>query len=126
VYLSLNRIILYVQNVQMLTGFYRDVLGLSVVEEIPNEWVVLRCGPSELALHRAGEAFRVSDASAHRLNSNAKLVMTVHGDLTALREKLIAQAVPMGEIKSYPAFTGPLCDGIDPEGNVFQLAEARA
>jgi catechol 2,3-dioxygenase-like lactoylglutathione lyase family enzyme len=124
VILSLNRIILYVQNVQVLTGFYRDVLGLSVVEEIPNEWVVLRCGPCELAFHRAGEAFRISDASAQRLNSNAKLVMTVHGDLKTLREKLIAQTVPMGEIKSYPGFTGPLCDGIDPEGNVFQLAQA--
>ena len=27
----------------------------------------------------------------------------------------------MGEIKSYPGVTGPLCDGTDPEGNVFQL-----
>ena len=32
----------------------------------------------------------------------------------------------MGEIKSYPGLTGPLCDGRDPEGNVFQLAEATA
>jgi hypothetical protein len=30
----------------------------------------------------------------------------------------------MGEIKSYPGFAGPLCDGIDPEGNVFQLSQA--
>ena len=31
----------------------------------------------------------------------------------------------MGRIKSYPGLTGPLCDGTDPEGNVFQLAQSR-
>jgi hypothetical protein len=50
--------------------------------------------------------------------------MTVSADLNALRRKLIAQGVPTGEIKLYAGFTGPLCDGTDPEGNVFQLAQA--
>jgi hypothetical protein len=30
----------------------------------------------------------------------------------------------MRQIKSYPPLTGPLCDGEDPEGNVFQLAQS--
>lgn len=30
----------------------------------------------------------------------------------------------MRELKSYPGVTGMLCDGEDPEGNVFQLAES--
>jgi len=37
--------------------------------------------------------------------------------------ELQAKGIPMGEIKSYPGLTGPLCDGKDPEGNVFQLAQ---
>ena len=36
--------------------------------------------------------------------------------------ELQAKGIPMGEIKSYPGLTGSLCDGKDPEGNVFQLA----
>ena len=120
---SLNRIILYVRNVQVLTTFYRDAFGLPVVEEIEDEWAVLRAGQCELALHRVGRAFR-SDPRSPGSSSNAKLVMAVDADLTALRQKLIANGVAMGEITSYAGFTGPLCDGTDPEGNVFQLAQA--
>lgn len=121
--LSLNRIILYVQDVQRLTDFYRDLLGLSIVESIPNEWTVFGAGDCQLALHRVGEPYRVADTASWRVNSNAKLVMTVHGELESLRQSLIASGVPMGEIKSYPGLSGPLCDGTDPEGNVFQLAQ---
>ncbi len=122
--LSLTRVVLYVQDVQRLTEFYRDVLGLRVVEEIKDEWTVLQAGHCQLALHRVGKAFRVADANSWRANSNSKLVMTVHEDLETLREELMAKGVPMREIKSYPGFTGLLCDGTDPEGNVFQLAQS--
>ena len=50
--------------------------------------------------------------------------MTVDRPLADLRAELVAKGVPMGKIKSYPPLTGRLCDGKDPEGNVFQLAEA--
>jgi hypothetical protein len=36
----------------------------------------------------------------------------------------VTRGVPMGQIKSYPGLTDPLCDGRYPEGNVFQLAQA--
>ena len=120
---SLSRIILYVQDVGRLADFYREMLGLPVVEEIAAEWVVLRAGACELALHRVGMAWRVADPSTWTVETNAKLVMTVDRDLAGLRAELIANGVPMGEIKSFPGLTGPLCDGRDPEGNVFQLAE---
>lgn len=121
--LSLNRIILYVQDVQRLTDFYRDILGLSIVESIPEEWTVFQAGECQLALHCVGKPYRVADTASWRVHSNAKLVMTVRSELEPLRERLIAAGVPMGEIKAYPGFSGPLCDGTDPEGNVFQLAQ---
>jgi hypothetical protein len=71
-----------------------------------------------------GEAYRVADPSSWEVESNAKLVMTVDRPLVELRAELAAKGVPMGKIKSYPGLTGLLCDGRDPEGNVFQLAEA--
>jgi catechol-2,3-dioxygenase len=122
---ALTRIILFVQDVNRLANFYRDAFEVAVVEEIKGAWVVLRAGACELALHRVGEPYRVADASSWKVESNAKLVLTVDRELTALRAELVAKGIPMREIKSYPdlTVTGPLCDGEDPEGNVFQLAQ---
>jgi catechol-2,3-dioxygenase len=121
---ALNRIIFYVQDVDRLVNFYRDVFGLSVMEEIKGEWAVLDVGPCQLALHRVGKAYRVADPTSWEVETNAKLVMTVDRPLAELRAELTSKGVPMREIKSYPGLTGPLCDGKDPEGNVFQLAQA--
>jgi catechol 2,3-dioxygenase-like lactoylglutathione lyase family enzyme len=121
---SLGRIILYVHDVEMLKAFYRDAFGLPVVEEIPDEWAVFAAGACELALHRVGVKYRTAGAPAPGENSNAKLVLSVDEDLAALRDTLCARGIPLGEIRAYPGFTGPICDGTDPEGNVFQLAQA--
>ncbi len=120
---SLNRIILYVQDVGRLVDFYQDAFGLLVVEEIKGEWAVLQAGPCELALHRVGKPYRVADPANWKVETNAKLVMTVNRELAGLRAELIGKGVEMGKIKSYAGLTGPLCDGRDPEGNVFQLAQ---
>src|SRR5262245_33287655 len=120
---ALTRVILYVQDVGRLADFYRDAFGLPIVEEIKGEWAVLKAGACEIALHRVGKAYRVADPGSWKVESNAKLVLTVDRDLAELRAELVAKGVPMRAIKSYPGFTGPLCDGEDPEGNVFQLAQ---
>ncbi len=118
---TLNRIVLYVQDVDRLATFYRDAFGLATVEEIPGEWAVLAAGSCQLALHRVGPAYRRPGATTE---SNAKLVFAVDRDLAELRAELIGRGVAMREIKAFPPLTGALCDGTDPEGNVFQLAEA--
>ena len=78
-----------------------------------------------LALHRVAKRYRVADASSWKVETNAKLVISVTRALKDLRAELMRKGVPMGRIKSYPGLTGPLCDGTDPEGNVFQLAQSR-
>jgi hypothetical protein len=122
--LSLDRVILYVQDVERLARFCGDAFGLVVGQRIEGEWAVLRAGGCEIALHRVGKPWRVADPSDRKVESNAKLVFTVDRDLKELRAELVAKGVPMRPIKSYPPLTGPLCDGEDPEGNVFQLAQA--
>src|SRR5215475_84110 len=121
---SLSRVILYVQDVAGLADFYNSALGLPIVEQIEGEWAVLKAGGCELALHRVGQRYRVADPASWQVETNAKLVMTVDRAIEELRAELVAKGVPMGEIKSYPGLTGRLCDGKDPEGNVFQLAES--
>ena len=121
-HVRLDRIVLYVQDVERLAAFYRDMFGLAVIERIEGEWAVLDAGPCQIALHRVGRPWRVDDPTDWKVESNAKLVLAVDRPLAELRAELIAKGVSMREIKSYPGFTGPLCDGEDPEGNVFQLA----
>ena len=120
---SLSRIILYVQDVGLLTRFYRDILGLPVVQEIGDEWVIFRPGSCELALHRVDRPYRVADAGSWTVETNVKLVLVVTREIAELRAELISKGVPMREVKSYPGFPGPLCDGEDPEGNIFQLQQ---
>src|SRR5215211_9180579 len=109
--ISLTRVILYVQDVQRLKDFYRDTLGLPVVEEIEGEWAVLKAGACELALHRAGKPYRVADPGSWKVETNAKLVMTVDRDLDGLRAELIRKGVGMGRIKSYPPSPDPCATG---------------
>ena len=120
---SLSRIILYVQDVGLLTRFYRDILGLPVVQEIGDEWVIFRPGSCELALHRVDRPYRVADAGSWTVETNVKLVLVVTREIAELRAELIWKGVPMREVKLYPGFPGPLCDGEDPEGNIFQLQQ---
>ena len=118
----LGQVILYAQDVDRLAAFYADRLGLAVVEAIPEEWVVLRAGACNLALHRIGPAWREMAGPRPGEGNNVKLVLTVEGDLAALREALLAEGVAMREMKAF-SDGGPLCDGEDPEGNVFQLMQ---
>ncbi len=118
----LSRIIFYVQDVERLSEFYRQAFAFPLVQHIPGEWAVLQAGACELALHRVGEAYRGMTGAPGEM-SNAKIVFDIDRPIAEVRDALIALGVSMGEIKQYPGVTGPLCDGHDPEGNVFQLAE---
>jgi predicted enzyme related to lactoylglutathione lyase len=120
--LSMTRLILYVHDVSRLQAFYRDHFGLPIIEEIAGEWAVLQAGAVEIALHRVGEPYRQAGA-AGGTGSNAKIVFQVTEALAALRTRLIDAGVQMREIKRYDGFPYLMCDGCDPEGNVFQLCQ---
>lgn len=119
--IRMSRVILYVRDMTRLREFYETHFGFRVTEEIPGQWAVLSAGQVELALHRAGASFRTAQPVA--VQSNAKLVFTIGSGLPELRDSLERSGVPMGAIKRYRGFPYALCDGRDPEGNVFQLSE---
>ena len=121
---QLGRIILYVQDAERLSVFYREAFAFEVVQHIPGEWVVLKAGECELALFQVGPEYRSPPGGWRGDNNNAKLVFTIDRPMTEMRDAMIALGVDMGAIKKYPPLTGELCDGRDPEGNVFQLSEA--
>lgn len=119
--LLMTRLILYVHDVERLQAFYHDHFGLPIIEQIAGEWAVLKAGAVEIALHRVGEPYRQRENAAG--GSNAKIVFQVTEALAALRNRLIAAGVQMRELKRYDGFPYLMCDGCDPEGNVFQLCQ---
>ncbi len=119
--LPLTRLIMYVRDVQKLSRFYRTHFELSLVEEIGDDWVVLKAGTVELALHRVGESYR--DLPMSGAASNTKLVFTVETGLMDRREHFVKAGVAMRPLKRFDGFPYLMCDGEDPEGNVFQLLQ---
>jgi predicted enzyme related to lactoylglutathione lyase len=119
--IALSRIILFGQNIAKLKDFYIENFGLSLVEEIKDEWVVLKAGQMEIAFHKIGAAYQ--SAGEFKAESNTKLVFKIETELAALRKRLISDGVLLGEIKSFPGIDALFCDGEDPEGNVFQLEQ---
>jgi len=47
----------------------------------------------------------------------------VKSGLPELRERLLAAGVKMRNLKRYTGFAHLMCDGVDPEGNVFHLSQ---
>ncbi|WP_176047628.1 VOC family protein [Burkholderia sp. BCC1644] len=123
----MTRIILYVQDVTLLKAFYQRHFDLPVIEEIDGEWAVLDAGAIELALHLAGPAFRhaAAPANANPVTNNVKLVFRIDADIDidAYRDRLARDGVTVRDIKRFDGFPYQLLDGIDPEGNVFQVMQ---
>jgi predicted enzyme related to lactoylglutathione lyase len=118
--ITLHRIILFVRNVAQLKSFYQQHLHLTVSEETSGEWVVLQSGMMELALHKIGMEQREKTGQSE---NNCKIVFEVDVDLQELRTSLLQNGVKMRELKMFPGSQYIICDGEDPEGNVFQLKQ---
>ena len=123
--MMLDCIIIFGQNIDRLKRFYIDILKLSLVEEIISEWVLLDAGNCRIGLHKAGKAFRQEKAPDFKVNNNTKLVFMVDEDIVELRNSLLHQNVTIREIKTFDNYDFWICDGEDPEGNVFQLKQRK-
>ncbi|KVV27575.1 lactoylglutathione lyase [Burkholderia ubonensis] len=121
--LPMTRVLLYVHDVAALKSFYLRYFDLRVVEEIDREWAVLDAGNVELALHLAGPAFRRAAAPAQHA-TNVKLVFSITSGIDAHRDRLARDGVAVRELKRYDGFAYRMYDGLDPEGNVFQVMQA--
>lgn len=117
---ELERAVLFVKDLARMKAFYVRALGCEPIEEEASEgWAPLRAGAVVLALHQipAGiaERIEVSSPACAREESPTRLVFRVD-DLDAARAHLAANGAVMLEKKPWGS-----CDGLDPEGNVFQV-----
>jgi len=121
--MELKRAIIFVTNLLLMTEFYRDKLGLRpILEGATPEWIEFDAGGTRISLHAIPEgiAKEIGTSAAPRVREEmpTKLVFAV-ADVEAERARLLALGVRMLELKSWGA-----CDGVDPEGNVFQIDRA--
>ena len=119
---TLQTAMIFMKDLAAMTRFYRDGLGLAVIEaRATATWVPLDAGGVELGLHAIPDEIAQDIAIAMppvpREDTPIKLVFAV-ADLDAARAHLIAHGASMQE----PRWGG--CDGCDQESNVFRIATA--
>ena len=114
---GLVQVILFVRDMEQQVQFYRDQLGMPVLQpeglrDYRSEfWVTLDAGACVLALHGGGAGRQGEDAP--------KLVFGVR-DMEAVREVLLGRGVHLTDVRAVaPGIQ--ICDGRDPEGNAFSL-----
>lgn len=108
--LRLTHIIYFTDNMDGMTVFYRDVLGLLVLND-HGDWRELDAGDCMIALHAGAKG----KANGH----NPKL--SFHADdVAAVRDELMAKGVVMGKLWVSPEVT--FCQGADPDGNAFNIS----
>lgn len=121
--LHLSSIIIFVENVEALKQFYVNILGLEILEETHKEWLLLKAGNCNIGLHKIGDQYLDTALSASE--KNTKIVFDIDEDIQVVCKELTSKNVNLGEIKTWDNYGYWLCDGEDPEGNVFQLRQKK-
>src|SRR6185436_18983043 len=106
--MDLRRVILFVDDLKVMTDFYQNKLGLKVVQQ-EEGFIDFDAGGCRLALH-AGVS-----------NPGRTKICFFAPDVSKARKELIDRGIRMGQDPG-PGEGVKLCDGKDPEGNTFQLS----
>jgi catechol 2,3-dioxygenase-like lactoylglutathione lyase family enzyme len=111
--LQLRRVIVFVQDVQMVGVFYRDVLGLPVVvsPDDEREWLELDAGGCRIGLHKS---------DAVKVNRRQPKLVFYAENVASARDHLIARGAKLGAVQTSGEIQ--FCDGKNPEGNPYQIS----
>lgn len=118
----LNRVIIFVGDVQKCARFYRDVFGFGDVpsgEPGSAEWVELETGGCRLAFHKARGSAGPIDGPTGGAGNPHKIVFYAT-DVAATRAELQSRGAEMGKVHTFGNVV--MCDGRDPEGHVFRIS----
>ena len=107
--MKMARVILFTGQLDAMSMFYGEVLGLKQVTS-EKGWREFAAGGVRIALHSG-------PASPGR--KGPKIVFHAN-DVAAMRERLVARGARFGEVRQGEVFC--LCDGKDPDGNPIQLS----
>ena len=106
--MMMARVILFTNQMEAMTAFYRDVLGL---KQVTNDkgWREFDAGGVTIALHSGTPS---PGRKGPKIAFRAK-------DVAAMRATLVGRGAKFGKV-SVGAFQ--LCNGKDPDGNPVQLS----
>ena len=96
-----------------------------LIEEYESVWTLLKAGNGKIGLHKTGDRYLEKIKGDFHVDNNTKIVFEIEEDINKARKNLLNQNVPMREIKTFDNYGFWLCDGEDPEGNVFQLKQKK-
>jgi catechol 2,3-dioxygenase-like lactoylglutathione lyase family enzyme len=113
---------IYVKDLPRMVAFYGDALGLKPIDETRmDSWVEFDAGDAKFALHaippQIADQIEISSPPRPRERNPVKLIFEVD-DLASERKRLEAMGVTIIQ-RPWGTF-----DGIDPEGNIFQICSA--
>jgi catechol 2,3-dioxygenase-like lactoylglutathione lyase family enzyme len=119
--MRLDHAMLFVRDLERMTAFYRDVMGLKPVEATRmDDWVEFDGGPIHFALHaipaHIAKDIVVPDPPKPREQGSCKFTFTVD-DLAAEEARLTAHGVMIIH-RPWGAW-----DVVDPEGNVLGMRQ---
>jgi len=110
---ELRRVILFTPNPDVITEFYRDVIGLELVSS-EDGWREFKAGSCNIALHSGNPSIGIRPP---------KLVFYA-SDVAAARAVLVSRgAKGLGKVLSTGNFD--MCNGKDPDGNPFQISSRK-
>ena len=123
--MTLGSALIFAKDIPRMIAFYRDGLGLRLLEERSKDgWTELDAGGVVLVLHgipeHVAKHIEITSPPKARENTAVKLIFLTP-DVAAARGHLIAHGAVMFEPRA-----GGSCDGLDPEGNVFQIAQGES
>lgn len=123
--LRLATAIVLAKDMERMVEFYHVALGLPLIDApMAPGWIELDAGGVRLALHalppREARKIEITNPPRAREESPMKLVFEVD-DIDSTRRRLVQSGATMFEPKAFG-----VCDGLDPEGNVFSLLVTRS
>jgi catechol 2,3-dioxygenase-like lactoylglutathione lyase family enzyme len=108
--MKMARIILFTGQMDAMSKFYEEVLGLKQVTQ-EKGWREFAAGGACIALHSGPSS---PGRKGPKIVFHAK-------DVAAVREALVARGASFGKVRQGEMFC--LCDGKDPDGNPIQLSD---
>ncbi|MEO8505439.1 MAG: VOC family protein [Acidobacteriota bacterium] len=118
--------VLYAKDLVRVAAFYAEVIGLAVIERRAGH-VVLESPTFQLVIvavpPRIGAGIEIADPPTRREENPIKLVFFVPS-LAESRPQVSSLGGELNPLEREWSFQGArVCDGHDPEGNVFQLRQ---
>jgi predicted enzyme related to lactoylglutathione lyase len=121
--------VIYAKDYRALASFYEHVAGMTQ-READEEYVLLEVPSFQLVIlqipERIAAAITIEKPPRKRENTPIKLIFNVSSIANARQTAKGLGGELNGSDKEWKFHGVKRCDGVDPEGNVFQLQEAPA